>query len=315
MISCPESTYLKQWSCFLQVIRSYFESRACLPVETPSLVDCPGTEPHLLPFATELQQGKSIQKKFLPTSPEMHMKKLLCEGVGDIFEIKKCYRNGEISKTHSPEFYLLEWYRVGWDLDKLKQEVMDLFQYINEKDLVKDQLGVFESRTVRQLFAEHLDFNLKPDTSVKELQELIKAHVVCEEIPQDFETCFHLLFLNKIEPCLDKNACFFIQDYPPQLRAFSKITKQGWADRLEVFWRGMELANAFNEVTSAEEMRKLFQSHLKDDKRNLDLDHELLQAMHAKGMPACSGIALGLDRLFAASLNQDNIWFFKNYSY
>lgn len=302
----------KCWNHFLTSVKDFFSGRGLILVETPSLVESPGTEPHLMPFKTEPVLPSNKKKNcFLPTSPEMHLKKLLCQGWTDIFEIKKCFRNGELSYSHLPEFYMLEWYRAFFSLDQLIKEVEALLKYLTEKDFFKGHLKPVKIRTVSDLFLKYLHFQLTPKTSKKELKQLLEKHQIPYSQRGTWEEWFHLLFLNKIEPYFPEETPLIVRDYPLGLRVFSRLNERGWADRFELYWRGFELANAFYEVTDPLEQEQLFQNHLKQRTDNVPSDKELLHLMKTGGMPPCSGIALGLDRLFAALCRQKDISFFK----
>ena len=297
---------LQDWNYFLKAIKDFFYSKGCAYAETPSLVPCPGTEPHLKVFKTSLFLNKASKDMYLPTSPEMHLKKLLCQDWTDFFEIKKCYRNGELGPLHQAEFTLLEWYRAFYSKEELIQELYQLLCFLKTKPFFKVPLPQAQFYTVKELFKKHLDFFLKPQTSKKELSAILKQHNLIYQSKDSFEDLFFLLFLNLIEPKLSKEAPVFIYNYPPQLRAFSKLNKKGWADRFELYWRGMELANAFYEVTEAEEQLSLFKKHIAAREKPVPLDKELLSSMEG-GMPPSSGIAIGLDRLFLALYNKKNL--------
>lgn len=297
---------LQDWNHFLNTVKDFFFSQGCAYAETPGLVSCPGTEPHLEVFQTSFVLNQHSKKIYLPTSPEIHLKKLLCQDWTDFFEIKKCYRNGELGPHHQAEFTLLEWYRAFYSREELIRETYQLLQFLKTKGFFKVPLPKAQCYTVKELFKKHLNFSLKPHTSKKELSDLVqKYNLICQ--PQDtFEDLFFLLFLNVIEPKLPKETPVFVYNYPPQLRAFSKLTEEGWADRFELYWKGMELANAFYEVTETEEQLSLFKKHIAERKDSLPLDKELLSFMKG-GMPPASGIALGLDRLFLAIYNKNSL--------
>ena len=298
----------EDWMRFLSVIKRFFCGRGVAAVETPSLVACPGTEPHLAPFKTVwiFPDGKR-QVRFLPTSPEMHLKKLLCRGWTDIFEIKKCFRNKELGALHLPEFYLLEWYRAFFSLKQLARELSDLLKRLSREAFFKGPLKPVQTKTVAELFRQHLNFPLTPNTSKKDLARLLQEHQIPFSRAKGFEELFHLLFLNKIEPQFEEDTPLIVRDYPLCLRGFARKNKQGWADRFELYWRGFELANAFFEVTDFREQRRLFQSHLKQRKDSVPADGELLRLMKTRGLPPCSGIAVGLDRLFSALRRKKDI--------
>lgn len=303
---------MENWNDFLTSVKTFFSTRGVMQVETPSLVECPGTEPHLIPFKTEqvFPDGKK-QNRFLPTSPEMHLKKLLCCGWTDIFEIKKCFRNGEFSSAHQPEFYMLEWYRTFFSLKQLAQELEALLGHLSRESFFKGCLKPVETWTVSGLFLKHLDFKLTPETKKEELIRLLDKNQVPFSPRGSWEELFHLLFLNKIEPCFSEETPLIITNYPLCLRGFSQKNKQAWADRFELYWRGFELANAFYEVTDPSEQAQLFQSHLQQRSDAIPLDEELLHLMKTRGMPPGSGVALGLDRLFAALCLEKNSSFYR----
>ena len=171
---------------------------------------------------------------FLPTSPELALKKLLCLGGTDIFEIKKCFREGELGPLHSPEFFLLEWYRAFFSLAELIEEVISLLDALKSLSFFKGpsnlSVRVF---TFRELFKKYLDFSLTPNTGKEELIQLIKKRGIPFSKEDSFENLFHLLFLNFIEPLLPHNDPVVIKDYPPDLRAYSQLNKEGWAGRFE----------------------------------------------------------------------------------
>lgn len=289
-----------EWSHFLNEVWNYWVSKGLSPVETPSLVNCPGTEPHLSPFQTELNTTHQKQTMFLSTSPEMHLKKLLCQGWSNIFEIKKCFRNGELSRSHQPEFYLLEWYRNSFSLEELIEDSLEfLSHFINSRFFKGEHQGV-QIVTMQELFKKHLDFTLKPQTTTQELLALAKTQQIPFSESDNFEDLFHLLFYNKIETQLELNKITVVKYYPPCMRAFSRINSQGWASRFEIYWRSFELGNAFEEVTDPAEQNQLFEEHLQHRKDQVPKDEELLRLMEEKGLPPCCGIAMGLERIFLA---------------
>lgn len=297
---------LQDWQSFLTAVKNFFYSEGLAYAETPGLVSCPGTEPHLKVFETVLNINKLSKKMYLPTSPEMHLKKLLCQDWTDFFEIKRCYRNGELSSIHQAELTLLEWYRAFYSTKDLIEESYRLISFLEKEDFFKIPLLSAKIFTVQDLFKKYLNFSLHPDTSQRELFSLLKSLDLPGSPEDSFEDLFFLIFLNKIEPKIPKSAPVFICNYPPQLRAFAQLNSDGWADRFELYWQGMELANAFFEVTDPEEQKQLFEEHLRQRKDNVPFDEELVSLMK-RGFPPVSGIALGLDRLFLVIYKQKNL--------
>ena len=294
------------WFAFLRDIRSILEKRGLKPVETPSLVKCPGTEPELDPF--EIKGSGS--KKFLITSPEMHLKRLLCQGFTNIYEIKKCFRNNELGRFSSSEFYLLEWYRAYKPLSFLIEDLQEILQGLAKK--IKCAVPPpIQKVSMKELFKKHLNIHLKTTDSKKDFIKYVQAKNIPFSQTHSTSDLFHLLFLNGIEPHLDPSTPLIIDNYPPFQKAFAKINKAGWASRFEFFWKGFELANAFDEVTDPIEQKRRFAEHLKtrkkQNKTTVPEDKELLKDMKNSGMPPSAGIALGLERLFIAFYNLKNI--------
>ena len=291
---------LQEWRKFLKSVEDFFIKKGLAYSSTPHLVKCPGTEPHLKALKT------SFKETYLATSPEMHLKRLLCQDWTDFFEIKTCYREEEPSPHHQVEFTLLEWYRAFYSSRELIEETYKLLLFLQKKDFCKISLSSYRVWTIAELFKKYLSFPLTPKSSKKDLMFLIDKHHLNGSVEDSFEDLFFLLFLNRIEPKLSKKQPVFICDYPPQLRAFAQINREGWADRFELYWRGLELANAFYEVIDPLEQKKIFQDHLNQKEGDSPLDSALLKDMR-KAMPPVSGIALGLDRLFLALHNKKDL--------
>ncbi len=300
---------IPQWNLFLFKLRNFFLSRQFLEVSTPSLVDCPGTEPTLEVFSTEFHQGSRCRTLFLPKSPEIHLKKCLHRGFEKIFEVARSYRNNELTSKHQPEFWILEWYRAFQSLDHIQQDVMDLI------DTLAKELngGVGPSRyvkkTVAQLFLEVFEFVLRPETTEMELRQLALTKKIDVHAASSIDDVFFLLFF-EIEKSMDPGEVLFVCEYPPYQAALARVNAQGWAARFEVYWQGMELANAFHELNDPRLQR---QRSLEDVKKkelagqgSIPFDEEFFVALEA-GMPPSSGIALGLERLFMALFSYSDI--------
>ena len=305
-----KAAILKKWEQFLFEVSSFFKQRGLVCAPTPNLVECPGTEPHLEPFAVQFTAPGIKTKLYLPTSPEMSLKKLLCQDWTDFFEIKTCFRNGELGPHHQPEFTLLEWYRAFYTLEELIGELEDLLQHLQGKNFFNQGAGLLKAKTCSMagLFKKHLGFSLSPETTKEELITLLKKTGLPFDPKADFEQLFFLLFLNHIESALPFDTPVFILDYPPQLRGFARLNKKtGWADRFELYWGGFELANGFYEVYKAGEQNRLFKEHLAKKRDSVPSDRQLLELMEKGGMPPSSGVALGLDRLFLLSCGKTDI--------
>lgn len=291
----------KLWHSFIREVENFFLSAGLCPVQTPSLVPCPGTEAHLRFFSTQRKNNGAQEKLWLASSPEIHLKKFLCRNATDIFEIHKCYRNEEQGSLNWNEFYMLEWYRAYADLNRLIQDLECLLAFLKKKNLIAPPLLPIQKFSVRELFKKHCGISLTPESCAEDFHPLLKKYNIPFSFDHSFEDLFHLVFLNLIESKLDAQAPVVVYDYPPSLRAYSKLTLENWADRFELYWRGMELANAFNEITDPELQRSIFKKdiHLHTEDQ-LNIDEEFMDEMKA-GFPPTAGIALGLERLFTAA--------------
>jgi lysyl-tRNA synthetase class 2 len=294
----------KQWFHFLAQVRLFFSGKAFSEAQTPTLVTCPGTEPFLDLFSTEFVHGKIRKKLYLPTSPELHLKKILSAGAENIFEIRPCFRNGEISERHQPEFWMLEWYRSFVDLNQILQDSLHLIEFLG------GSVEGFQRKTMAQLFKEKLNFELTPQTSLEELKKLATANDLRVEHFNLWDDVFYFIFIEKIEPFLDSEQPLFVEKYPPSQAALARLTEDGWGDRFELYWKGFEIANAFNELNDPEIQKLRFEQDLQLKKtlgREVPpLDLEFMQALKS-GLPPSAGIALGLERLFMALHNLQDI--------
>ncbi len=304
------------WNEFVQVTRDYFKEKGFVETSTPSLVKCPGLEPTLEPMATTVSVGQSSKTLFLPTSPELHLKKLLSQGWSEIFEVRSCFRNGELSSSHQPEFTILEWYRAYDSLGSIADDLQGLMGVFAKRGFIlgpsKGYIGEkkFQICSLAQLFLEHTGIKLTPWTPRSELVEY------CESIsqpvsPEDtWDDVFHLIFLTKIECHLGIAGPELIHNFPPSQAALAQINKEGWADRFEFYWRGFEIGNAFNELTDPVEQRRRMEKEVLLRKQRgqteVPMDEEFIEALE-RGVPPCAGIAVGLERLFLACRKMESL--------
>lgn len=279
---------LAHWSQFLCRVRGFFAERGFQEVSTPTVVTCPGTEPFLDPISAG-------QGKFLPTSPELHLKKALSMGLGPLFEIRPCFRDKEISEKHQPEFWMLEWYRPMSDLSDIKRDVMELVRFLS------GSAPKFTSITMADLFQEKLQFGLKPTTAREELVALAQRLELRFKENESWDDLFNLIFVDQVEEKLGGEGPMFLENYPPSQAALARLTKDGWGDRFEFYWKGFEIANAFHELNDPEEQSR---RALADNEKKMEtgrspvpIDADFLDALN-EGMPPSAGIALGLERLF-----------------
>jgi len=304
-----------QWNEFLKVIRDFFFRRGFVEIQTPSLVLSPGTESFLEPMAVRVQFDGQERALFLPTSPEFHLKKVLCRNdMSRIFEIKTCYRNGEMGETHQAEFQMLEWYRAYDRLESIRMDVEDLLvelsRHFSSQMEMKKPLSITQT-SMAELFDRHLGFRLTPMTSLTELQRLAEKCSVSISAEDTWNDVFFRIFLERIEPELHRDEPVLVCDYPPSQAALARLTPDGWADRFELYWRGLEIANAFHELNDPVLNRQRFENDLRERQQvgrtPVPLDFELLSVLENQGLPPSGGIALGLDRLFMALFDIDQI--------
>ncbi|MBK7890348.1 MAG: EF-P lysine aminoacylase GenX [Bdellovibrionales bacterium] len=287
------------WAAFLKRVRDFFWSQQFIEVSTPTLAPSPGTEPFLDPLSVRYEFGADTQTRYLITSPEFHLKKVLAAGVPKVFEIAKCFRNKEGGQHHRIEFHMLEWYRAFSDLSLIADDVERLIQVFSPE-------AKLARVSVRELFSRYADFDLAAGTTREELGAHCRRVGIHTHRTDDFNDLFHRVWLEQIEGPLETHAQgnpVLVEEYPPALSALARIGQSGFAERFEVYWRGLELCNAFHELNDPRENRKRFERDLAE-KRHLGkdpvpLDEELLKAFEA-GMPPSGGIALGLERLYMA---------------
>lgn len=292
----------KQWLKFLATVKAYFIEKSFLEIKTPTLVKCPGTEPSIEVFETQFQHGSKIKNYYLPTSPELNLKKLLAQGAEKIFEVAPVFRNGEKTDRHEPEFLMLEWYRSFSHLSRIKIDTVDLIEYLAEKLNVEKPVGQL-SLSIPDLFKQHCQFDLTPNTTVEDLKSLAEKLNIDVSAASCIDDYFYLIFIEKIENKWPQDHLVFIEKYPPYQAALARLGKDGWAERFEVYWQGLELANAFHELNDpqVQKMRALEDLEKKKHlgKKVVNLDEDFFAALEL-GLPPSAGIALGLERLYMA---------------
>lgn len=272
-------------------IRDFFYARHVLEVDMPLLASHFVTDPFIQPIVAD-DTGKT---RYLQSSPEYAMKRLLAAQPRCIYSLNKVFRAGETSRRHNPEFTMLEWYRLGLDDHQLMAEVAELVQSV-QPDVAVHYLSY------HQWFASNLGIN--PHTcGLAELRRVGKALIEIDDTGLTRDDWLDLLVTHRLEPQMPAGLTF-IYDYPASQAALAKILPDNSgtlvARRFEAFFNGMELANGYWELTDSHEQRRRFAA---DQKRRRDLslpdmaaDPKLLAALEA-GLPDCAGVALGVDRL------------------
>lgn len=291
----------------LATIRQFFAERDVLEVDTPAMSQASVCDIHLHPFVTQFDspQQADAQSLYLTTSPEFHMKRLLCAGSGPIYQICKSFRNEEQGRFHNPEFTMLEWYRPDFDHHDLMSELADLIKLV----LAVDDCDAI---SYQQAFLTHLKVD-PLSAGVAELQQVAPA--CCADLAAqetDKDTLLQLLFSMAIEPEIGQQRPVFVYGFPASQAALAQINKDDArvADRFELYFQGIELANGFRELQDAEEQRTRFTEELRWRREHgleqAPMDELFLQGLEA-GLPACSGVALGIDRLLMLQQNAGTI--------
>jgi lysyl-tRNA synthetase class 2 len=282
--------------------RLFFEGRGILEVETPLLGSATATDPHIDSLSCTL----GGERYFLQTSPELFMKRLLAAGSGPIYQISKAFRDGERGGRHNPEFTLVEWYRPGFDHHELMNEVDAFFQEVlGTGPATRDSYGA--------VFQHHVGLDPHQASSTK-LRERARAIGLPDVASDDLDRSdwLNLLMAQAIEPRIGRDAPALVYDFPKELAALARIRPGDppVAERFEAFFRGMELANGYHELTSAPEQRERFRADLEARRRmgrpELRADERMLEALE-HGLPSASGVALGFDRLVMIAASAKSI--------
>ena len=285
----------------LTKIRAFFLEKLVLEVETPLLSHTIGTDPQLAFFATDYCLPPRLHTLFLQTSPEFAMKRLLAAGSGSIYQICKAFRNGESGRFHNPEFTLLEWYRVGFTLPQLMDEIAELILslFAEQKALSAVQRISYQAVFQHYTGLNALEFCYADYCTYALDNQLPEAVSLCEH---DHALWLDVLFSHKVQPYLGDNALCMVYGYPACQSSLARINADDSriTDRVELFINGVELGNGFYELTDASEQNQRFDNEIASRQQknlaNVVKDERLIAALET-GLPDCSGVAIGLDRL------------------
>ncbi|MEZ0226446.1 MAG: EF-P lysine aminoacylase EpmA [Alphaproteobacteria bacterium] len=337
--------YLQERARIFGEIRAFFDARGYLEVDTPALQTAPCMEAHIQAFKTELLSADRQSKRamYLHTSPEFAMKKLLVAGLPKIYQLAKVFRNAEGSSWHSPEFTMLEWYQRGMDYKDMMEETADLVRHVLKKPVVAegrscDPRQPWEKITVVEALRKYADIDIidhlprhpeqsegsspgkiprsarndKLEAPLEYLRAEAKRIGVYVSPHDDWENALLKILMEKVETRLGSPAPAIIYDYPVSMAALSRPKPEDprFAERFEVYVCGIELANAFGELTDAKVQRERFLADVALRKKvygdDYPVDEDFLRALEF-GLPACSGNALGVDRLVMLATGADNI--------
>ena len=296
---------LRARASLLANIRAFFAERAVLEVETPLLCSRGITDPAIEPLSVNGGLSLGADSRYLQTSPEYAMKRLLAAGSGPIYQICKAFRDGEAGSRHNPEFTLLEWYRPGMDQHQLMAEVAALVcACLGERP--------WRALSYRELFQRSIGVDPFADT-LASLQQAARERVDVGDLGGDRDLWLDLLLTHCVEPWLAQQGLCFVYDYPASQAALARLgERDGYVvgERFELYVDGIELANGYHELADAAEQRARFEE---DNRRRRargqperELDEALLAALEA-GLPDCSGVALGVDRLLMLVTGETDI--------
>lgn len=281
-----------------QQVRDFFARRGVQEVFTPIFGSASATDPHLSSF--------TVDAGYLQTSPEFPMKRMLAAGSGPIFQIASCFRQNEASKRHNPEFTMLEWYRPGFTFGELMAEVAEL---------VEEVLAVRSDAQRRYADCFERQLGINPHSAdVETLAGLARDRLDFSGEAMERSDWLDLLMSHVVEPTLGLEGGEFVVDFPCEQAALSRIDKDEdgnlVAKRFELYLAGVEIANGYDELLDADELQRRFEAdnvvRLTSGMREVSIDKNLLAA-HRAGLPACCGVALGLDRLLMHKLGARSI--------
>ncbi len=305
---------LDQRWVILRLIREFFWSQQFVEVETPLILCLPGQEPYLSPMKLDIHNERGEKfTSYLHTSPEYAMKKMLAAGYEKIFSLGKTFRDYEsFGGTHNPEFTMIEWYRAGEDFWKLMDDVESLLSFINNK--LETQISVqFTRLHMREAWQKFAGVNLDNHLENESMFRLCQEKGFSPNKNEAYDDLFNRIFLNLIEPHLAQTPTI-IHHYPKQMAALSQLsaTDPRYAERMEAYMGGFEIANGFTELVDATEQRIRLQGE-QEFRKNLGkdvfpLDEDFVEAVGM--MPPSAGIALGVDRLvqvFTGCKNIDDV--------
>ncbi|KAB8194985.1 EF-P lysine aminoacylase GenX [Lysobacter maris] len=292
-------------------IRAFFAERGVTEVETPVMSVAGNTDPNIASFALEFsgRTDGAPRTRWLRTSPEFPLKRLLAAGFGDCYELGRVFRDGEAGGRHNPEFTMLEWYRLGWDHRRLVTETAEL---------VQAALALVDRRARLQTIGYHELYRQRLGVDPASTDEAgLRAALGDIEIdPRGLgrDDWLDLLMTHRLQPGFDRDTLLAVIDYPASQCALARVREDGdavaVAERFELYLGPLELANGYHELTDAGEQRRRFLHdggvRARRQQTSPPVDERLLDAL-AAGLPACAGVALGVDRLLMAMLGSGRI--------
>ncbi len=308
---------IKKQSKIIKAIRDYFYKTDSFEVFTNIMNDYPNLDSNIYPIEVEIFNERNEKfKKYLHTSPEIEMKKLLSEIKSDIFQITKVFRNFEGSPKHKVEFTMLEWYRINYNLEDLMEDTQNILiesaVSLNKKSVINYQgkfydLKKSEKITVYEAFYKFT--GIYPD-NIEKMNNFLKQKEKHFKYSDNWEELFFRIYAFYVEPNLGKNHLTFICDYPPELSAMAKI-KNGKGKRFEAYIDGIELVNGYWESNNPEDIEKRLLKDIekkqKEKNKTYKIDKDFINSLQS--LPECSGASMGIDRWLMILFNKTNINF------
>jgi len=306
-MSTPQAEQIKilrDRSDMLTTARNFFLQRNILEVDCPLITQAASIDAHIDLIKVLDEQGT----RYLHSSPEYGMKRLLSEGIGDIYQLGHVFRHGEQSLKHNPEFMMAEWYRLNISFEQMIEETVEFIRlFIGDLP--------FHIISYRDLFLKYTSLDYLHATH-QELYNYLTTHEVIPYPGIELEgrdALLNLILGSLIEPQLGKNELCVLAYYPSSQAALAKTCQRGdetAAERFEIYYKGVELANGYHELTNSTEQRQRFIEsnafRLQLGKETLPIDELFLKALE-KGLPDCCGVAVGFDRLMMLRHNRNNI--------
>lgn len=317
-----------------KLIREFFWSQNFQEAETPIAARLPGQEPYLNPIPVAFHEPNGAETRmYLQTSPEFALKKLLAAGYEKIFQIFRCFRDYEqFGGNHNTEFIMIEWYRAPGSLENIMDDTENLFKFAakslgvssvvppslaGDKEGRKvDITGVWDRLSMREIWKKYIGVELNDYLTNEKMAGLVRERGLTADDNDEYEDLFYKIFLNDIETNLGMEKPVIVYDYPERMCSLSRLSEDDprYAERFELYIGGLELANAFGELTDAVEQKKrLEEDRLKREQLGKEIwpvDPDFINAIKQIGdanLPSVGGIALGIDRMIMLFVGANDI--------
>ncbi|MEL1266237.1 EF-P lysine aminoacylase EpmA [Pseudoxanthomonas putridarboris] len=303
-----EAIRLRAW--VNRLVREFFHARNVMEVETPILSRAGNTDPNIASFSLEFsgRTDGAPRTRWLRTSPEFPLKRLLAAGLGDCYELGRVFRDGEAGGRHNPEFTMLEWYRVGWDLPLLIDETIELVQAALA---MVGRTAAASRISFRELYIRRL--GIDPMTADIDALRAAAAGIAIDGEGLTCDDWLDLLMTHRLQPAFPRDQLLAVHDYPATQCALARLAERDGvrvAERFELYLGPLELANGYHELADGREQGERFRRDVavraSRGVASPTIDQSLLDAL-SHGFPDCSGVALGVDRLLMAMLGTDRI--------